>query len=131
MALLALSVLLTACTVKGKDLPDGMDEDTVRRAGLEVMNALCDGEYEKVYDALREDIREKTTADAIGALMTEASDGLGTAGEVTDSMVTGVTDTDEPHAIAVLRRKYEKKGIYFRIAFDEQMQLVGLEIQKK
>ena len=57
--------------------------------------------------------------------------GLGEPKEVTDTMVTGVTDTDEPHAIAVIRRKYEKKSVYFRIAFDPDMQLIGMEIKKK
>ena len=42
-----------------------------------------------------------------------------------------VTDTDEPHAIAVIRRKYEKKSVYFRIAFDPDMELIGLDIKKK
>ena len=56
---------------------------------------------------------------------------IGEPKEVTDTMVTGVTDTDEPHAIAVIRRKYEKKSVYFRIAFDPDMQLIGMEIKKK
>ena len=42
--------------------------------------------------------------------MDTATDGLGEPKEVTDTMVTGVTDTDEPHAIAVIRRKYEKRA---------------------
>lgn len=131
LPLLALCILLTACTVKGNDLPDGMDEETVRLAGLEIMNELCGGEYETVYDALREDVREATTADEIGAVMAAARDGLGEPGEVTDTLVTGATDTDEPHAIAVIRRKFDKKSVYFRIAFDTDMQLIGLEIKKK
>lgn len=129
--LLALCLLLTACAVKGNDLPDGMDEDTVRLAGLDIMNALCDGDYETVYDALREDVRAAATVEGIEELMTAAADGLGNPGEVTDSMVTGVTDADEPHAIAVIRRKFDKKSVYFRIAFDPEMQLIGLEIKRK
>lgn len=129
--LAALCLLLTACTVKGNTLPDGMDEDTLRLAGLTVMNELCSGEYESVYDALREDVREAATAEEIGALMASAREGLGEAGEVTDTLVTGVTDADEQHAIVVIRRKFDKKSIYFRVAFDTDMQLIGLEIKKK
>ena len=126
-----MCLLLAACGVKGKALPEGMDEDTVLLAGLDVMNQLADGEYDEVYDALRSDVREATTPETIEELMETAVDGRGEPGEVTDSMVTGVTDTDEPHAIAVIRRKYHRKSIYFRIAFDPEMQLIGLEIKRK
>ena len=108
-----------------------MDEDTVLLAGLGVVRELTDGEYESVYESLRADVREQTTAEAIGRLMETAADGLGAAGDVTDTLVTGVADADEPHAIAVIRRKYEKKSVYFRIAYDTEMQLIGLEIKRK
>ena len=131
LAALALLLLCTACIVKGKDLPKGMEEEAVLSAGLGVMDQLVSGEYDKVYEALRSDVREATSAAALQALMNTATDGLGGPKEVTDTMVTGVTDTDEPHAIAVIRRKYEKKSVYFRIAFDPDMELIGLDIKKK
>ena len=117
LAALALLLLCTACAVKGNPLPKGMEEDAVLSAGLGVMDQLIRGEYDEVYEELRSDVRDATTASALK--------------EVTDTMVTGVTDTDEPHAIAVIRRKYEKKSVYFRIAFDPDMQLIGMEIKKK
>ena len=104
-----------------------MEEDAVLSAGLGVMDQLIRGEYEE----LRSDVRDATTASALEDVMDTATDGLGEPKEVTDTMVTGVTDTDEPHAIAVIRRKYEKKSVYFRIAFDPDMQLIGMEIKKK
>ena len=131
LAALALLLLCTACIVKGKDLPKGMEEEAVLSAGLGVMDQLVSGEYDKVYEALRSDVHEATSAAALQALMNTATDGLGGPKEVTDTMVTGVTDTDEPHAIAVIRRKYEKKSVYFRIAFDPDMELIGLDIKKK
>ena len=45
-----LLVILAGC--RGNELPDGMDEDEVARAGLSVMSQLTKGEYEEVYDAL-------------------------------------------------------------------------------
>ena len=99
-----------------------MEEDAVLSAGLGVMDQLIRGEYDEVYEELRSDVRDATTASALEDVMPK---------EVTDTMVTGVTDTDEPHAIAVIRRKYEKKSVYFRIAFDPDMQLIGMEIKKK
>ena len=123
LAALALLLLCTACIVKGKDLPKGMEEDAVLSAGLGVMDQLIRGEYDEVYEELRSDVRDATTASALEDVMDTATDGLGEPKEV--------TDTDEPHAIAVIRRKYEKKSVYFRIAFDPDMQLIGMEIKKK
>ena len=43
----------------------------------------------------------------------------------------GVTDADEPHAIAVIGAKYDKKSVVFRIAFDTEMNLIGLDVRGK
>ena len=102
-----LLVILAGC--RGNELPDGMDEDKVSSAGLAVMSQLTKGEYEEVYDALREDVREQTSADAIEEM----------------------TDADEPHAIAVIGAKYDKKSVVFRIAFDTEMNLIGLDVRGK
>ena len=131
LAALMLLMLCTACDVKGNNLPDGMEEDTVLSAGLGVMDQLVRGEYDEIFETMRSDVRETTSASALKEVMDAATDGLGAPEEVTDTMVTGVTDTDEPHAIAVIRRKYEKKSVYFRIAFDPEMQLIGLDVKKK
>ena len=127
MLLLAFS--LAGC--RGKALPDGMDEDTVVSSGISVMRQLADGKYEEVYDLLREDVRGQTSADAIRTMMETASEGRGKFKKVKDSMATGVTDADEPHGIAVIRAKYDKKSVIFRIAFDTEMNLIGLDVRGK
>ena len=96
-----------------------------------VMRQLADGKYEEVYDSLREDVREQTSADAIKTMMETATEGRGSFKKVKDSMVTGVTDADEPHAIAVIGAKYDKKSVVFRIAFDTEMNLIGLDVRGK
>lgn len=131
IASLAILLLLVLSGCKGNKLPDGMDEDEVARAGLSVMSQLTKGEYEEVYDALREDVREQTSADAIEEMMDTATEGRGSFKKVKDSMVTGVTDADEPHAIAVIGAKYDKKSVVFRIAFDTEMNLIGLDVRGK
>ena len=132
IASLAMLLLLVLSGCKGNKLPDGMDEDKVSSAGLAVMSQLTKGEYEEVYDALREDVREQTSADAIEEMMDTATEGRGSFKKVKDSMVTGVTDTEEePHAIAVIGAKYDKKSVVFRIAFDTEMNLIGLDVRGK
>ena len=131
IASLAMLLLLVLSGCKGNKLPDGMDEDKVSRAGLSVMSQLTKGEYEEVYDALREDVRAQTSADDIKKMMDAATEGRGSFKKVKDSMVTGVTNTEEVHGIAVIRAKYDKKSVIFRIAFDPEMNLIGLDVRGK
>mgnify|MGYP002572067269 FL=1 len=131
IASLAILLLLVLSGCKGNKLPDGMDEDKVSSAGLGVMSQLTKGEYEEVYDALREDVREQTSADDIKKMMDAATEGRGSFKKVKDSMVTGVTNTEEVHGIAVIRAKYDKKSVIFRIAFDPEMNLIGLDVRGK
>ena len=66
-----------------------MEEDAVLSAGLGVMDQLIRGEYDEVYEELRSDVRDATTASALEDVMDTATDGLGEPKEVTDTMVTG------------------------------------------
>ncbi|MFR6377286.1 MAG: hypothetical protein ACLUN5_12865 [Oscillospiraceae bacterium] len=109
IASLAILLLLVLSGCKGNKLPDGMDEDEVARAGLSVMSQLTKGEYEEVHDALREDVRAQTSAEAIETMMDTATEGRGHFKKVKDSMVTGVTDTEEVHGIAGYPRKVRRK----------------------
>ena len=131
LASLALLLALALNGCKGNRLPDGMDEDKVVSSGISVMRQLADGKYEEVYDSLREDLREQTSADDIKKMMDAATEGRGSFKKVKDSMVTGVTDADEPHAIAVIGAKYDRKSVVFRIAFDTEMNLIGLDVRGK
>lgn len=126
-ALFALA--LGGCS--GKKLPDGMEEDSVISAGIGVMKQLIDGKYDEVYDALREDVRAQTDESAIREIMESAAGECGGYKKITDSMATGVTDTEEEHGIAVLRAKFDDGTVIFRIAFDPQMQLIGLDVREK
>ena len=121
--------LLAGC--KGKPLPDGMEEDAVLSAGREVVELLVAGDCQSVYDRLRPDVRDSTTVEAISQLLTETLDGAGDYREEGNTLVTGITDGEEPQGIAVIYCKYSKKNIRFRIAFDPDMELIGLSMAKK
>ena len=89
--------------------------------------------YKRYYPAKQLDtlVEELQSADAIEEMMDTATEGRGSFKKVKDSMVTGVTDADEPHAIAVIGAKYDKKSVVFRIAFDTEMNLIGLDVRGK
>lgn len=117
--------LLAGC--EGKPLPDGMDEETLLTAGQEVVDQLQAGEYQQVYDRFREDIQEQLTVDNVKNLMESETDGAGDFKKVKDTLATGSSE-GEDHGIAVIYCEYTKENVRFRVAFDPDMNLIGLEI---
>ena len=118
-------LLLAGC--EGKPLPDGMDEETLLSAGQEVVDLLREGDYQQVYDRFREDIRETLTVDNVKNLMETEVAGAGEFKKVKDTLATGSTE-GEAHGIAVIYCEYTKENVRFRVAFDPDMDLIGLEI---
>ena len=132
--LLLMLALLCGCALagcKGKALPEGMEEEKVLAAGQEIVDLLVAGDCQSVYDRLRPDVRDSTTVEAISQLLTETLDGAGDYREEGNTLVTGITDGEEPQGIAVIYCKYSNKNIRFRIAFDPDMELIGLSMAKK
>ena len=107
-ALLACLVVLCAC--KGNPLPQGMEEDKVLQQGRSVMELLNQGDWQAVYDQLRSDAKETTSPENIESYMNSAVEKAGTA---------------------VFYCKHSEKDVVYRIAFDTDMVLIGLEIQTK
>ena len=132
--LLLMLALLCGCVLagcKGKALPEGMEEEKVLAAGQEIVDLLVAGDCQSVYDRLRPDIRAGTTADAISQLLEETLEGAGEYKEGGNTLVTGITDGEEPQGIAVIYCKSTKNAVRFRIAFDPEMELIGLSMAKK
>lgn len=127
--LLAALLLLAGC--RGEALPAGMDEDALLRAGREVALEIVDGNYEAVWEAMRQDVRESVTAQDIQSLVLQQLDGAGVYREIEQSMTTGQTVQGEHIGIAVLYCAFSKDDVLFRVSFDPEMQLVGISIQKQ
>lgn len=121
--------LLAGC--KGKALPDGMTEETVLSAGQEIVDLLVEGDCQGVYDRLRQDVQTTTTVEEIISYRDTVLDGVGEYKQVSNSMVTGITDEEQQQGIAVIYCKYDKKSIRFRVAFDPDMELIGFAMAKK
>ena len=129
-ALLACLVVLCAC--KGNPLPQGMEEDKVLQQGRSVMELLNQDDWQAVYDQLRSDAKETTSPENIESYMNSAVEKAGTFEKEEDSMATGQKlDSGEEYATAVFYCKHSEKDVVYRIAFDTDMVLIGLEIQTK
>ena len=129
-ALAAGLCVLMLASCKGKPLPDGMEEDAVLAAGEAVVQQLTDGDYSAVLAQFRSDIREGLTAEQIQTQVETATEKAGQYRKLDDTLVTG-SQEPEPHGIAVIDCKYTKDSVMFRVAFDPEMELIGLEVSKR
>ena len=127
--------LLCACgTPEGNPLPEGMDEAAVLEAGTQIVTDLNEGDWQAVYDLLREDAKEQTgSPDAIRDHMNTVLDKVGAFKSIETYMATGQTlkDSGEEYATAVFYCKHEKNQAMYRIAFSAEMELLGLQIKKQ
>lgn len=127
-AALLVLFLLTGC--QGKPLPEGMDGETLLQNGREVVILLTGGDYEAVLGLMREDVAAGVTAEDIQSLVLRQTDGAGVYKEINSSMVTGQSSDGESYGVAVFYCKYEKKNVLFRLAFDVNYELIGMEVKK-
>lgn len=128
-AALALLVLLL-CGCQGKPLPEGMDEETLLQKGREAVILLTGGDYEAVRDLMREDVAAGVTAEDIQKLVLTQTDNAGVYKDIDSSMATGQSSNGENYGVAVFYCKYAKKNVLFRLAFDTNYELIGMEVKK-
>ena len=129
LAAVSALVVLSGCKVSGNPLPEGMEAETVLAQGREIVSMLNGGEYQEVYDLLREDARETSSPEAIQSYMEERLNKAGAYKSEEEAMATGqkIKDTGEEYGTAVIYCKHEKKSIMYRVAYSVDMELMGIE----
>ncbi len=128
VGLLLSLVLLTGC--QGKALPEGMSEDALLEAGKDVMLLVVQGDYQSVLETFRSDVQETLTVEDIQTLALRQLDGAGVYKQIEKSMTTGQSSDGEHYGVAVLYCEFSEKDILFRLAFDADMALIGMDIQQ-
>lgn len=128
---LAVLFLLTGCKVKGRPLPEGMEEETVLSQGREVVAMLNRRDCQGVYDLLRSDAKEGASLEQFEAAVAENLDKAGAYERESEAMATGQTikATGEEYATAVLYCKHEKKSVVYRVAYSVDLELMGVEVK--
>ena len=124
-------MLLLLCGCQGKPLPAGMEEEELLSRGRETAAMLASGQYEEVYALLREDVAAGTSAEAIQTMVLQQTDGAGVYKQINSTMVTGQSAQGEDFGVAVIYCDYSKKNVLFRLAFDPNYELIGMEIKKQ
>lgn len=128
-ALLLCLFLLAGC--QGKALPSGMQEEALLTGGREVLLLVVGGDYEAVHERLRADQQEAVTVEDIQSMALSALDGAGDYVEIQDSMVTGQSSDGEIYGVAVFYCGYTDADVIFRLAFDPDMELIGISMQQR
>ena len=128
VGLLLSLVLLTGC--QGKALPEGMSEDALLEAGKDVMLLVVQGDYQSVLETFRSDVQETLTVEDIQTLALRQLDGAGVYKQIEKSMTTGQSSDGEHYGVAVLYCEFSEKDILFRLAFDADIALIGMDIQQ-
>mgnify|MGYP002802082531 FL=1 len=118
-------LLLTGCSPA--PLPEGMEEDAVEEAGWAVAKLLIDGDYAAVLEEFRPDVGENITEENISLMMETATEDAGEFVSRSDMMVTGQSSDGEDYGVAVILCEYREEKVLFRIAFDPDMALIGIE----
>lgn len=128
-ALVMALLLLAGC--QGSPLPGGMEEEALLEAGRDVVLLLVGGDYEAVHAALRPDVAETVAAEDIQSLVLQQTDGAGVYKQIESSMVTGQSSGGEDYGVAVLYCEFDRKDAVFRLAFDPDYALIGLEVKQQ
>lgn len=107
-----------------------MSEDALLEAGKDVMLLVVQGDYQSVLETFRSDVQETLTVEDIQTLALRQLDGAGVYKQIEKSMTTGQSSDGEHYGVAVLYCEFSEKDILFRLAFDADMALIGMDIQQ-
>lgn len=131
---LCAAFLLCSCAVEGNPLPEGMDEASVLDTGRQIITDLNAGNWQTIYDQLREDAKTATgSPEAVQAHMEAVLEKVGPYVAEEEAMATGQTlkESGEQYATAVFYCKHEKDDAMYRIAFSTELELIGLQVTKQ
>lgn len=127
----AVVLLLLLCGCQGKPLPGGMEEEVLLSHGREAAAMLAAGQFDEVYGILREDVALSTSAEEIRSMVLQQTDGAGVYQQIDSAMVTGQSSQGEDYGVAVIYCDYSKKNVLFRLAFDVDYQLIGMQVKEQ
>ena len=130
MLILSLLCLLTSCS--GNKLPEGITETQLLTQGRAVVTALNEEQWQQVYEQLREDAQQTTSPEDIQSVVSAVFEKAGAFKSESDVLLTGQKlKSGEEYGTAVFYCKHEKDDVMYRIAFSTDMELIGLQVQKK
>lgn len=125
---LVLIVSFAACG--GKKTSDAFDDSVVKEKAENVISFLNSRDYASVEYMVRDDVKEKLSAQVLTDALDPILDQAGDFKEFASEAVTGSKGSDsEEYAIAVIKAVYEKQTFIYTITFDRDYKVAGLYIK--
>lgn len=131
LCMFVLAAMLVGCA-GGSRLSDKFDEEEVKKAAEEVIEALNNGEIDVLVEEKWSAIMKSALdEDGIKEQIVPVIEELGEFESFDQEAVTGGkdADTEQEFAVAVIKAKYEKRKAQFTISFDEDMKVAGFFIK--
>ena len=128
---LLCALMLSSCG--NQSLPKGMDEKQVIAAGEQVFALLQEDRFDEIAAMIREDIRTELaiTGEKVKEQMDVDTSKSGQFKEVEETWTSGVNDEEDPHGIAWLECEFKEETLVFGFAFDTEMNLIGMSINRR
>lgn len=126
LLVLVLLVSFAACGEKDKT-SDVFDDSVVKEKAENVINLLNSGDYASVEYMVREDLKDRLSAQVLEDALAPIFEQAGEFDSFGKEQITGSTGNDsEEYAIAVVQAKYENTTHIFTITFDRDYHIAGL-----
>lgn len=105
-------------------------EAEVKSVSTEIVNCFTAKEYQKVLDEyLIEEGQAKLSVDDIQKAVTDVAEEWGTYQEITTISLTEMKQGGKYYAMANVDAKYANVNVSFNFIFDQNMKLVGINLQ--
>lgn len=117
---------LAGCGSTTTPLAEVFVQEQLEQQTVQIVDWLNAGEYEKVYETFREDMKEALPAEELKAACEETYGNAGSQVQVSNIVVNGQNIDEEDYATVMLKVVYENQNVTFQVGYDSNMEVVGL-----
>lgn len=117
---------LAGCGSNTTPLAEVFVQEELEQQTAQIVDWLNAGEYEKVYETFREDMKEALPVEELKAACDETYGNAGSKVQVSNIVVNGQRIEEEEYATVLLKVEYEHQTVTFQVGYDSNMEVVGL-----
>lgn len=125
-ALLLLFSLAGCSGTKYEPLSANFDKDKVVAAAQQAVTYMSTGDYQKVSDMARDDIKDKLSVDVLQSAVEKVMPKAGAFVSFGDATTASYKDPKtEEYALVVVPAKYENQTVTYTISLNTDLKIVG------
>lgn len=124
--MMIIVLCLAGCGSTTTPLAEAFVQEQLEQQTAQIVDWLNAGEYEKVYETFREDMKEALPVEELKTACEETYGNAGSQVQVSNIVVNGQNIDDEDYATVMLKVEYEHQTVTFQVGYDSNMEVVGL-----